>query len=118
MSRADVIGIRPPAPASLPDAPEVARALDDHRRTLTALASSPAAGLRVLEDIELADGIDTPVPHSLGRPARLVVVSPPRGAVTEGAVTETRTATTDRSRFVVLRAVGFGATVTVDVGVL
>lgn len=68
----------------------------------------------LLRDVELEDAKETPVAHGLGRRVS-VFLSPPRGATTSGRVEEVRSATLDPRRFVVLKATGWGATITVDV---
>ena len=82
------------------------------------LQSLPAAGARVIAGVVLADGIATPVAHGLGRPASWVQASCPRGPSSTGRIEEVRTGTGDRSKFVTLKATGWGATITVDVLVL
>lgn len=67
-----------------------------------------------LLDVELADGVDTEIAHNLRRRVS-VTVTPPRDGVTNGSISEVRAAGRDPKRFVVLRADGWGATVTVDV---
>lgn len=116
MSRGGVIAARPPAVAVVPD-PETNRALDDHRRSIEAVTSSPAIGMRVLSDIEFADGIDTPVAHGLGRRPTLVTYSCVRGAVTAGTIEDVGSSTANPATHVVLRATGYGATVTANVAV-
>lgn len=88
----------------------------NHAEAITELQATPAAGARVLRGVELADGIDTPVAHGLPRAPSFVTCSVPRGAIAAGYLEEVRSGT-DR-RAVVLRATGYGATVTVDVLVL
>ena len=65
-----------------------------------------------IKNVELADGVPTPVAHKLGLPA-FVVLSPPRGASTSGRITEVR-GTHNPAHYVVLQADGWGATITVD----
>lgn len=65
----------------------------------------------VIRDVELASGVATRVPHSLGYAYSHVSVGPVRGASTSGRIADT---TTDRDHFVTLTATGYGATVTVD----
>jgi hypothetical protein len=72
----------------------------------------PASAL--IKDVTLADGVATPVPHRLGQPVS-AFCSPPRGAVSTGRIEELRAGTHDRSKYVVLKATGWGATITVDV---
>jgi hypothetical protein len=97
-----------------PQAEEVRRLIVDAVRELQAL---PAASLGVLADVQVPDGQLVAVPHRLGRPPRFVVISAPRGPVSAGFVEEVRDGA-DRARVVVLRAQGYGATITVDVVVL
>lgn len=76
----------------------------------------PAAQLALIENVELADGIPTPIAHGRGRKVR-VFVSPVRGASTSGRIEEMRDGYR-RDTHVTLKATGFGATVTVDLVVL
>lgn len=71
----------------------------------------------IIRDVVLADGITTPIAHRRGRPVT-VTISPPRGASTTGRVDEVRDTVHDRSQYVVLKASGWGASITVDVVVL
>jgi hypothetical protein len=73
-------------------------------------------GARVLEGIELDDGVETLVSHTLGRRA-VVFVSPVRGAASAGRIDELRDGV-DASKFIKLMASGYGATVTVDLLVM
>ncbi len=84
---------------------------------ISELQKQPLAFARLITDVELADGVDTPVPHGLGRRAR-VLVSPVRSAVGSGRVEEVIGSTFSPMQFVVIRATGFGSTVTVDVAAL
>lgn len=97
-------------------------ALEKVRFELTAavnqLQTSPFAAMRIIRDVSLADGIETPVAHGLGRPAIWVRESCPRGPTTAGMVEEVRTGSGDRSKFVMLRATGWGGTIVCDVAVL
>lgn len=65
-------------------------------------------------DLTLADGIPTAIPHGLGRRAS-VWTSPPRGAVSTGRIEEVRDGSHDAAKYVVLKATGWGASITVDV---
>jgi hypothetical protein len=78
------------------------------------LQALPLAGARVLTDKTLTDGVATPIAHGQGRPVH-VIVSSPRGAVSTGRIEEVRDGSHDRKRYVVLKATGWGAPVTVDV---
>lgn len=101
------------------DDPTAERVRHSHEVAIKELQGRPAAGLRVVRGIPLVDGADTRVPHGLGRPPLWVKESAVRGAVATGRVVD-RTAQTaeDPSKFVVLQATGWGATITVDVLVL
>lgn len=96
---------------------EADRVRRNHAEAIAELQAAPAAGMRVIQDVELADGITTPIPHGLTRAPRWVQVSCVRGASSTGRVDEIR-ATGDRQRAVYLRATGYGATITVDVQVI
>ena len=78
----------------------------------------PFVGARVIEDVVLKDGQETPIPHRLGRPAAWVRESCVRNGVSNGRVEEVRSGAYKRDQYVVLKATGFGADVTVDVVVL
>lgn len=69
---------------------------------------------KLIKDVTLANGVDTPISHGLGR-AAFVIVTPARGTDVSGTITETRSATWDRKKFVVLHADGFTADPVVDV---
>lgn len=73
-----------------------------------------AAFTTLAKNVVLADGVATPVPHRLGRPA-FAVCSPPRGAVSTGRIEEVRDGNHDRDMYVVLKASDWGASITVDV---
>lgn len=76
----------------------------------------PAMRARTIRGVVLEDGVATPIAHGLGVPA-FVTHTPPRGPVTAGWIEEIRDGSYDLGRFVVLKASGYGATVTVDVEV-
>ena len=80
---------------------------------LQALRSSTA---RILSDKQLADGVATPIAHGLGRRV-FVTLSPPRGATATGRIVEVRDGSYKADEFVVLKATGWGATITVDLEV-
>lgn len=88
-----------------------------HHDAIVDLQDAPGYGARVIAGVELADGVERAVSHKLGRAPIFVRESCPRGAVTTGRVEEIRT-TSDRSLIVVLKATGWGGTITVDVMVL
>lgn len=68
-------------------------------------------------DVTLPDGIPVAIAHGLGRKA-YVWTSPPRNAVSSGRIEEVRDGSHDPAKFVVLKATGWGASITVDVFVL
>lgn len=88
---------------------------ESHAASLRALRGGLFAEAELLADVELADGVATPISHRLGRVPRVVLVTPHRGATAAGAIEEVRSSTYDRARVVVLRATGYSATVKVDV---
>lgn len=103
-----------------PDAEQVRRS---HAQAITELQGLPAAGLKVIKGVSLPNGKDVFVSHGLGREPSIVLVSPPYPNIaTVGAIHEVRGVSgaqaIDRSRAIVLKADGFGLTVTVDVAVL
>lgn len=69
----------------------------------------------IVQDIVLMDGIETIVAHDLGVAPRFVIPSCPRGPTATGYIEEVRPARLDRTRHVVLRGVGWGAPITIDV---
>ena len=71
----------------------------------------------LLRDVELEDGVETPVAHGIGRRA-VVLTSPPRGPSSSGRLEELRSSEYDPTRYALLKASGFGATVTVDIAVV
>lgn len=88
-----------------------------HAAAIEELQKTPLAAARVIKNIELEDGVVTPIAHKLSR-ACIVITSPPRNASTTGRIDEIRSADYDRSKYTVLQASGFGATITVDLLVL
>lgn len=95
-----------------PDADRARRELEGAIREMQRL---PATAMHVIEGVELRDGVETPVGHRLGRIPLFVRESCPRDATTTGRVVEIRSTRYDRSKVVVLKATGWGATITVDV---
>jgi hypothetical protein len=113
----DVPTRRAGLPVRLKD-PEVERAVRELRQESDRLAALPAAGVRILADQALEDGVATPIAHGLGRPAAWACPSAPRDAVTSGRIVEVRSDEWDRDQYVVLQADGWGATITIDLAVL
>lgn len=89
-----------------------------HAQAISNLQTMPSASMVVIPNVSLADTVATPVAHTLGRAPTFVRESTPRGAVSAGRIDEIRDNSVDRTRFVLLKATGFGATITVDIQVL
>lgn len=107
------------APLSLKLADDATdRVRRNHADRILELQQLPAASLKVVPDVSLADGVTTPVAHGLGRPAAWCQVSVPRGATAAGYLVEIRDGSLDRAKYVAIQANGYGATVVVDVAVL
>lgn len=113
-------GLRAPMQPRIANDPEVDRVLRDHARCLTELQKLIAAGARIIPNVVLADGVSTPVSHKLGRSPLIVLPSAVRGttALTGGVVHEVQSTSFDRRDILVLRATGYGASVTADIMVL
>lgn len=101
-------------------AAERIRQVTDQR--IREIQSVPILGGKLIKDVELADDVDVTVAHGLGRtPAYFL--SPPRvffGGLTTGRITDRRLAlydVIDTRKVLVLRAVGWGGTVVVDIWV-
>lgn len=92
---------------------------DDVRRNQEARmrALEDLSDRELVEGVALADGVETRVPHRLGKKPRLVLVSAVRGAAAPGYINELRDGSADRTKAIVLVATDYGATVTVDVEV-
>lgn len=97
---------------------EVGKLARDHHEKIVALQRMPAAELGVLAGVQLADGVETPVAHGLGRAPKFVRESCVRGAISVGCVNHMPSTSHDPKQYVVLRADGFGATITCDLVVL
>ncbi len=89
----------------------------NHQDALAELQKLRAIGMKVLGTFDLQDGVATPIPHGMAR-AVFAWCSPVRNAVSNGRLEEVRDGSYDRTKFIVLKATGFGATVSVDVAVL
>jgi hypothetical protein len=86
----------------------------NHGDAIAELQRMRAALATLKKDVVLADGVPTPIAHGLGRPA-FATHTPPRGAVSTGRIEEVRDGSHNRDQYVVLKATGWGATITVDV---
>lgn len=76
--------------------------------------------IRVVRNVVLPDSVHVTVAHRLGAPPSWLKESTVRGAATAGVVVDFESADPngvpiDRTQSVVIMAVGFGATITVDV---
>lgn len=98
--------------------PTAERVRQEHAAAILELQRLLAVGLRVVRNVELEDGIETPIAHGLGRAPTWCAPSAPRGPSTSGRIEEVRSGDYDRAKVVVLKASGYGATVTVDLAVL
>ncbi len=89
-----------------------------HEECIREIQDLPCSSMRIIADVQLVDGIATPIAHRLGRKPAWICTSNVRGATTTGRIVESRTGSQDRTKVVVLTATGHGATVTVDVAIL
>ncbi len=108
--------LTPPLPMRLDD-PQLERVRQSHDRSIRELQDLPASSTQILNDVVLPDAVIAIIPHRLGRPPRIVLVSPPRGPIAIGIIEERVAENPDRAKFVALKASGMGTTVTVDVEV-
>lgn len=110
---------RPPPPITPGlDDEKAERVRREHERAIMNLQQLPAVALKVLSNVQLADGKATPVAHGLGRVPTFATFSFPRGAASTGRIDEVRDGSLDRSRYLILKATGWGATITIDVAVM
>lgn len=87
----------------------------NHEIRLTELQGLLGVNMKVVKDVALVNATPTLVAHNLGRPPKITLLSPPKGAVTVGLISEFTAGNPDPDKFVVLHAGGMGATVFVDV---
>lgn len=97
---------------------ETQAVLRQHDESIKQLQVAPGFGMRVVQDVRLTDGDIIPVAHRLGRLPLMAWTSAIRGAVSTGRIEEIRDGGHDRKKVVALKASGWGATITVDVGLL
>lgn len=97
--------------------PGVERVRRIHGDAIKQLQGAPTVHATVIPDVALVDSKVTQIAHTLGRAPVIVKPSPPRGAVTAGVITEVRDGI-DRTRFVGMMAVGYGATIDIDLEVM
>jgi len=85
----------------------------NHHDAIAELQAAPFSVARIIRDVTLADGVATPIAHGLGRRV-MAFVSPVRNAVSNGRLEEMRDGSHKPEQYVVLKATGFGAVVSVD----
>ena len=95
------------------DNPQLARVVENIQRRIDELQRQPAVKARIIE-VTLVNATATPIAHGLGRAPVMVIPSAPRGATSAGRIDEVRSDSTDRTKTVVLKATGYGATITLD----
>lgn len=99
--------------------PDVERVTRNHAEILAALLRAPAGAMRIIAAVELTDGTETPVAHGLGRAPAIVIPGAPKGSgLTGGTIHEVPNSSVDRREIIILRATGYGATITVDLAVM
>lgn len=105
------------AKLSDPTAEAVRRNVD---RRIDEFQQLPLAHAVSIVGVTLPDMFDQRIAHGLGRAPKQIIISPPYPIVnTAGAIFEERTATLagypiDRTKEIVLRAFGWGVTITID----
>jgi hypothetical protein len=109
--------MKSPQTPTLPDA-AAERMRQRFTECIRELQDAPTSAANYVINVALADGVETTVAHNAGRTPIMVLVSPPRGPLASGRIEEVRPTTVDRTRFVVLKATGYGITVVADVMVL
>lgn len=97
---------------------EAERVRRNFEERIKQLANRPAFSLEPLGEVTLVDGTDKVVEHKLGRLPTQIITSPVRGAVSTGRIEEMRDSARDRTKVIVLKATGWGATIKTDVTVL
>lgn len=90
----------------------------EHDAKIVEIQRQPAMGLRIVPNVSLADATATPIAHGLGRVPTFAFPSFVRSPSTSGRIEEIRDGSVDRSKFVLLKASGYGATITIDLAVL
>lgn len=89
----------------------------EHHDAIQEVQQAPALAIKTIAGQQLANGVTTPIAHTLGRSPVFVTASIPRGATSAGYIVEVRTSTVDRTKYIQLQANGYGATITVDLEV-
>ncbi len=95
---------------------QLERVRRNHHDAIAEIQRQRSVSSRIIENVTLADGAATPIPHGMGRKV-FATHTPPRGAVTAGVITEVRDGSHDPTKYVVLQADGYGATITTDLKV-
>ena len=90
------------------------RARREHDEAIRELQASPLFPARIVRDVSMPDATNVIMQHGFGRPV-VAIVGAPRGASTSGRIEEIRATGYDRSKVIVLKATGWGATITADV---
>lgn len=85
----------------------------NHAEAIRELQLGPLARAVIIRDVVLADGVATPIAHKQGK-AVFAIPSAPRGPSTSGRIEELRDGY-NLTQFVVLKASGWGASITIDV---
>jgi len=96
------------------DDADAERVRREHEQKLVEVQSQPFVGASIVSGRQLADGVATPIPHGLGRRPAFVFLSIIRGAASAGFIVES----SRDDKYVTLTASGYGATITIDLGVL
>jgi len=112
----------PPITVRLADA-DAESVRRNHEQRIKELQQLPAAMITIVRNVSLPSGTAVAVSHGLGREPRWVSESTVRGSTSAGSITDLGSIDLsgnpiDRSKVVVLYALGFGVTVTVDVAFL
>lgn len=115
--RVSSTALRAPITGRLLDV-DAERVRREHEAKILELQRLPAARMATVPDVRLVDAVATPIAHGLGHVPVWVAPSPPRGAASTGRIEEIRDGTHDRSQIVVLKATGWGATITIDLAVM
>lgn len=104
------------------DDDDAERVRRSHAEAIGELQSFPVLTVNVIRDVSLPNGAEVEIPHKLGRRFQSYSLSATRGAAASGRIGEVRGAHTsglpiDPAKALCLQAVGYGATVLVDVTV-
>ncbi len=107
------IAAQPQAGRLADDQTEIARSSIEDR--VRRLENAPLAGAKILRAISLEDGIQTAIPHGMGRKVR-PYLSPPATPSATGRIEDQTGLSSDYppSQYIILEANGFGATILVD----